>query len=116
MNKFKKIETLLKDWLGDQWEDGELDALIYDIMEICEEENNSMQKVILEFYGTQDYLFEIEDIKHLEDAIEYKNNAREDCEEKYEDYSDFEIIVDYLHEHNIEFNYMALFNVEHLEY
>ena len=86
------------------------------LLKICEEENNSMQKVVLEFDGKQDYLFEIEDIKYLEDAIEYKNNAREDCEENYEYSSDFEIIVEYLHEHNIAFDYMALFNVEHLGY
>ena len=38
MNKFEKIYELLKDWFGEQWEDGEIDALIYDIMEICEED------------------------------------------------------------------------------
>lgn len=112
MTKFEKIKELFfKHNFGDN-----IDTLINNIIDTCEEENNSMQKVILEFDGTQDYLINIEDIKHLEDAIEYKNNAREECEEKYEDYSDFEIIVDYLNEHNIAFDYMALFNVEHLEY
>lgn len=37
MNKFKQLEKLLKSWFGDEFEDGELDAIIYDIIDIFEE-------------------------------------------------------------------------------
>ena len=45
MNKFEKIYELLKEWFGEQWEDGEIDRLIYDIMEICEEDNHIEKQI-----------------------------------------------------------------------
>jgi hypothetical protein len=37
MNKFEQILNLITDWFGDEFEDGELDALIYDIIDLFEE-------------------------------------------------------------------------------
>lgn len=36
MTKYQQILKLLIDWFGDEFEDGELDALIFDIIEATE--------------------------------------------------------------------------------
>ena len=73
-----------------------------------------MEKVILYFDNHYDYLFEIEDIKYLKMAIEYRQEQRDS--EEYEGYSDFEIMLDFLDKNKIKYNYIDLFNVEKLEY
>lgn len=35
-NKFIRIKRCLEDWFGTELEDGENDAVIYEILEICE--------------------------------------------------------------------------------
>ena len=72
-----------------------------------------MEKVLLTFDGSIDYLFEIENVEMLKKAIEHKNKVRE--EESFEFYSDFEIIIDYLQEHNVAFDYKAL-SFKQIEY
>ena len=73
-----------------------------------------MEKVLLTFDGSIDYLIEIENVEMLKKAIEHKNKVRE--EENFDYYSDFEIIIDYLHEHNVAFDYMELFSLNQIEY
>lgn len=75
-----------------------------------------MEKVILSYDGRADYLFEIDNIADLEDALEFKNEIRAEDDEEFIDYSDFEIILHYLDEHEICYNYIELFNLEELEY
>ena len=73
-----------------------------------------MEKVLLTFDGSIDYLIEIENVEMLKKAIEHKNKVRE--EEGFDYYSDFEIIIDYLHDNNVKFDYIELFTLEHIEY
>lgn len=37
MNKYRRILELIQEWFGDNFEDGELDALIFEIIEIVED-------------------------------------------------------------------------------
>lgn len=73
-----------------------------------------MEKVILGYDEHIDYLFEIEKIKYMKAAIEYKNEQRDS--EEYKGYSDFEIMLDFLDKNKIKYNYISLFNIEYLEY
>lgn len=75
-----------------------------------------MERVILSYAGYSDYLFEIDSIADLSDAIEFKNDIRAEDDEEFEDYSDFDIIIHYLDEHEICYNYIELYNLENLEY
>lgn len=75
-----------------------------------------MEKVILSYYGRADYLFEINNIDDLKKAIWHKDGIRADNVEDYIDYSDFEIIIEYLDKHNIEYSYIELFGIKELEY
>jgi len=73
-----------------------------------------MEKVILGYDGHYDYLFEIENVEDLEKAIEYKNEQRD--REDFDGYSDFEIILEFLNNNNIKYDYTDLFNIKTLEY
>ena len=73
-----------------------------------------MEKVLLTFDGSIDYLFEIENVEMLKKAINHKDKVRE--EEKFDDYFDIEIIIDYLQEHNVAFDYIELFSLKQIEY
>lgn len=72
-----------------------------------------MNHVILTYDGHFDYLFTLDNIRDLELAIEYKNEKLET--EEYPD-CDFEYIIEYLENNNIEFEYIELFSVDTLEY
>lgn len=75
-----------------------------------------MEKVILNYDGRAYYLFGINNIDDLRKAIWYKDEIRADNVEDYIDYSDFEIIIEYLDKHNIEYSYIELFGIKELEY
>lgn len=75
---------------------------------------SNKEKVLLTFDGSIDYLFEIEDVEMLKKAINHKDKVRE--EEKFDDYSDIEIIIDYLQERNVAFDYIELFSLKQIEY
>lgn len=72
-----------------------------------------MEKIILTYNNNFDYLFEIENKKDLEKAIEYKNEKIID-----EDFSmcDFDYIIEYLDKNKINYDYIELFNIKTLEY
>lgn len=72
-----------------------------------------MEKVILYYNNSLDYLFEIDSIENMEKAIQYKNDKIYD-----EDFlmSDFEYILEYLDNNGIEYSYTELFNVKRIEY
>lgn len=68
MTKFEKILEELKDWLGEQWEDGELDALIYNIIDICENDDTETNSL----YQTKEVKYdydEFEDGETVEQVI-----------------------------------------------
>lgn len=75
-----------------------------------------MEKVILSCDGVADYLFEIDSFADLADAIEFKNDIRAEDDDEFEDYSDFEIIIHYLDEHEICYDYIDLYDLDSLEY
>ena len=74
-----------------------------------------MEKVLLCYDGRPDYVILIEDVKHIKDAIEYKNNKVEAGDIGLFD-SDFDYIVEYLNNNNIEYDYISLFDAEEFEY
>lgn len=45
MNKFELILKCITDWFGDIFEDGELDALIYQILELFEADKQVGEEV-----------------------------------------------------------------------
>lgn len=72
-----------------------------------------MERVLLCYNDKADYLFEVENIEDLDNAIEYKNK-------KLEEYafgmSDFEYILEYLNENAIRYNYIDLFSIQRIDY
>jgi hypothetical protein len=72
-----------------------------------------MEKVLLCYDDKPDYVFLIEDIEHINKAIEYKNNK---LEVNTIGMSDFEYIIEYLNNNNIEYDYISLFDAKELEY
>lgn len=75
-----------------------------------------MEKILLTYEGFADYLFEIDNVADLDDAIEFKNDIRAEDDKEFEYYSDFEIILHYLDEHEICYNYIELRDLKCLEY
>lgn len=73
-----------------------------------------MDRVLLVFDGHADYLFEVEDIAELENAINYKNKKRK--YKSYDYYCDFEIILEYLDKNEINYNYIDFADIEQIEY
>jgi len=73
-----------------------------------------MDRVLLVYDGHADYLFEIDDIAELENARDYKNEMRENAD--YDWYSDFEIMLEYLDNNEITYNYTDLMGIEQIEY
>lgn len=72
-----------------------------------------MEKVLLCYDDKPDYVFLIEDIEHINKAIEYKNNQ---LEVNAIGMSDFEYIIEYLNNNGIEFDYVSLMNATKIEY
>jgi hypothetical protein len=75
--------------------------------------SKKMDKILLCSYGEIDFIFEIENKKELENAIKYKNEKilnNDFC------MSDFEYILEYLENNNIQYNYTAISDIEQLEY
>ena len=72
-----------------------------------------MDKILLCSYGQIDYIFEIENKTELENAIKYKNEKilnNDFC------MSDFEYILEYLENNNIQYDYTSILDIEQLEY